>query len=898
MNSNIQFMTKYILFILSIFFMCFTACSIKTDNKNTIDFNAEFPLSVPVENSILSTWGNKTVRNSILIDDMETEGKWLLSGVGEMEYTQDRAIDEKQSLRFRTFLRDTVFYSLAENRTPWGSFSGEQGGYSSIKKIFTEPQDWSAFNRLSFWVYIHPNTMPTYSFFLEIGNKGTNYDATTSRRDHFIQDLEPGKWHRVYFEIPHIKRDSIVHFSIKQTLIGHNPEDNGIVTYDFDRIELQSVDADQYEGWEVAPAKFSFSHIGYRPEDEKIAMVGAGYSRTFQLMNENNKVVYEGEVKSVENKNGVFNLLDFSGFREEGIFRIKTGPLHSGPFPINEDVWLNPVFSALNFYYCQRCGHDIPGIHSVCHKDWQGFHGDEKKVINGGWHDAGDLSQGHFRTAMGVYALLSNIENLESRKDLGTLTDRMKSEAKWGLDWLLKTRFADGYHMSWSTMRIYTDNKIGTIDDNISPAKNVPWENFLAAATQCKAYQVFKGTDEELAQEALKAAVEDWQYAIDSRKEWIEAEYREAAWGVISSVSLYQLTKEEKYKEYAIRLGKLLIQCQEQTFIERIPITGFFYTDTGRKQILQNFHSAFEEAPMIALNSLCKEFPEESDWIEWYNSATLYSEYFLKKGSKIAEPYYLLPNAVYRKSDILADTDNRRRESSLRQYNDGTQLNENYALRTFPIWENDLFHGATSIHLSKTWALAQASDLRNDKEGMQLVGKQLNWILGDNPFSQSLMYGVGYDFAPQFAYCLKDIVGSLPVGMDCMSGDQPYWSASNYATYKEIWIEPVNRFLGTVSVHANTSCRNKEIQIEADVIKEEGLFMNTSLRIKGKGLYNLEVKAWNVTSDLNELQVDLQDGKETILPLRFKVIDASKPYTIVIREKEEKDVLKEMTGKK
>jgi hypothetical protein len=32
------------------------------------------------------------------------------------------------------------------------------------------------------------------------------------------------------------------------------------------------------------------------------------------------------------------------------------------------------------------------------------------------------------------------------------------------------------------------------------------------------------------------------------------------------------------------------------------------------------------------------------------------------------------------------------------------------------------------------------------------------------PEENSPMYGAGYDFAPQFAYCLKDVVGSLPVG--------------------------------------------------------------------------------------------------------------------------------------
>ena len=80
-------------------------------------------------------------------------------------------------------------------------------------------------------------------------------------------------------------------------LTGHNPEDEGIVTYDIDKLELQRVEADQFEGWNVAPGKFSFSHAGYRPGDTKIAMAGEGAGKNFQLTDQNDKVVYSGDVQ-------------------------------------------------------------------------------------------------------------------------------------------------------------------------------------------------------------------------------------------------------------------------------------------------------------------------------------------------------------------------------------------------------------------------------------------------------------------------------------------------------------------------------------------------------------------------------------------------------------------------
>jgi hypothetical protein len=111
--------------------------------------------------------------------------------------------------------------------------------------------------------------MMTYCLYLHIKNEGTRNTATSPGRAHFIQDLKPGEWNHVMFEIPHLKRDKVSEFVINQMLTGHTPEEEGIVTYDIDRLELQRVDPDQFEGWNVSPGKFALSHTGYLPGDTK-----------------------------------------------------------------------------------------------------------------------------------------------------------------------------------------------------------------------------------------------------------------------------------------------------------------------------------------------------------------------------------------------------------------------------------------------------------------------------------------------------------------------------------------------------------------------------------------------------------------------------------------------------
>jgi hypothetical protein len=892
-------MKKFLIILLSAtLFSCHSGK--KTSEDNLLTFR-QFPLTVPEQNSLMSQWEKKNVLDSRLIDDMETETGWKGTGIGEMTYTTDRSKDGKKSLRFRTSLRDEEHYK--KNRTEWDSFGGTQGGNASVQLLFAEPQDWSEYNRISFWVYVHPADMMTYCLYLHIENEGTVYNATTPRKDHFIQDLKPGEWNHVLFEIPHLQRDKITEFEINQMLIGHNPEEEGIVTYDIDKLELQKVNTDQYEGWNVAPGTVSFSNIGYRPGDKKVAMAGSGAGNVFQLVDRSDNIVYSGDVRIIKNENGEFHQIDFSDFSVPGIYAIRTGNLESGRFPIDENIWLQPVFKAINFFFCEKCGYNVPGIHLECHKDWQGFKGDEKKIINGGWHDAGDLSQGSWRTAMATLAMMNNLENLQKRNDVTELADRIRNEIAWGLEWLLKTRFGDGYHMSFSVMRIYTDNKVGTIDDVVSPARNVPWENFLAAAVQCKAAGILEKSHPELAMKSRTAALEDWQAAFSSRSKWDKADYREASWGATSSLHLAKMTGDEKYRECAVMFGKLLVRCQEQLFIDGIPITGYFYENTDRERVIHNYHASFEEAPLIALSMLCRELPDHQNWIDWYSAAVLHSEYFMKRGSLIAAPYYHLPNSVWKESDIIAEKDSAVRSDMLRQFNDGIPLGSQYVLRTFPIYRDGLFHGSTNIQMSSAWALAEASRLRRDPEGMLLVGKQLEWVFGVNPFGQSLMYGAGYGFAPQFAYCLKDIVGSLPVGMNCMSGDMPHWCATNTATSKEIWVEPVNRFLGAVSIYAadgiipypgKAGAKGAEIRTETSRTEDGTVSINVS--ITGSGRHSIDLKTFNAIANTSSQQFELAGNSTTETTLKLKVTDKNKPYVVVITLDGDPESRKEIVG--
>lgn len=563
------------------------------------------------------------------------------------------------------------------------------------------------------------------------------------------------------------------------------------------------------------------------------------------------------------------------------------------------------MYKALNAFYCLRCGHDVAGIHPVCHQDWQGFRGTERKAINGGWHDAGDLSQGYFRTAYSVYAMIETLQGLEQDTGYSALAARYREEIKWGLDWLLKTRFGDGFHLSWSTNRIYSDNVIGTLDDVVSQAQNVPWENFLASAVFSKAAMLFRTEDPPLAARAEAAAKDDWHHAHLSRERWDQAEYREASWGATASVLLAKLTGDRAYLEQAATFGHLVLRCQEQRFVAGIPIAGYFYETTARARAVHNFHHSFEESPLVALALLCEAMPEHPDWIQWYSAVAIHSDFFLKRGSLIAAPFRHLPNSVWTKEEILTRQDPPDvRSSMLQQFAEGFPLTEDRVLRTFPIYASRGLHGATMIQMASAWALAESSRLRGDFDGMSLVQKQLEWVMGANTFGQSMMYGVGHNFPPLMAYTLKNIVGSLPVGIDSLSGDQPYWSATNSATSKEIWVEPANRFLMTVHLYrqhgqaAPTPDKGLSLAV-APIDPRSGQQVTVTARVNGLGKGRLELKAANLEPSVRSIEVDLNDGAPPSLSFDFHYKDDGQPFVVVATFRGEKTAIRrDVTGAK
>jgi len=776
------------------------------------------PMEANFKDSAAYRWLNKKVFDKRMLDNMENLDNWrsfTTSGTSIVDARKViKIVDSNSSVASielsTQYVHQGTHSMLMTTPTRLAGTAPKNGrgwGRSGVRRLFNG-EDWTAYNRISIWIYPDLPGFYTSALDCQLYNDGTEkLPAIFGQEGQTSLVLKNHQWNHVVWEISNVARDKITAFEMSYGLSGSYPGEANKIRFYFDQLELEKVDPDKVEGWDVWKGRISYPHTGYQAGAQKSAIANNIDAKEFKLIDQGNgKVALTKPIATVTSSIGSFRVMDFSEVRKPGTYVLSAGDVSTKPFRIGDDVYERTIWKALNFFYAERCGMEIPGVHGNEHQDWLCVHGDKRIVINGGWHDAGDLSQSFEGSAEITYSLLSLAEKLHTRDNNPALYNRVLEEAKWGLDWVLKTNFGDGYRDVGSINSRRTDNIIGNDDDVVTTAQNSPMANFEAATVEAIGYKVFKDTDPDFAAKALKAATADWGFAAEgmpsvkpSKDIWrgnfdsnnVEDELPSQA--ILSSIAMWKATGDKKYAEMATKLAPLIMNAQQRGRPDwNIPLTGFFYTSTAKDRILHYCHRGREQAPTMALTALCDAFPDSPDWMRWYSTVTLYSEY-LKTLAKYTAPYNMLPASVYVDTEYMHVPESRK-ESFRKQVLTGIPLGKGHYLRLFPVWMD--YRGNFGTILPQAQALAGAANLRGDLASAQLAEHQLEWIIGRNPFSESTMYGEGYDFTPLYTPSSGDIVGALPVGIQTKGdSDAPYWPVQSMWTYKEIWGHPVTNWI-------------------------------------------------------------------------------------------------------
>jgi hypothetical protein len=270
---------------------------------------------------------------------------------------------------------------------------------------------------------------------------------------------------------------------------------------------------------------------------------------------------------------------------------------------------------------------------------------------------------------------------------------------------------------------------------------------------------------------------------------------------------LFKLTQEKYYAEKAAEFIKYTLQCQRKEPLNDINKTrGFFYRDLDKKSIVHFNHQSRDQVYMQALTALCETQPDHPDYKEWENSIRMYGDY-LKNIMQYVQPYGMVPSGVYQKDEVKDSVNFYIVQVGIHQdvskdfkeqLENGIKLDDDHYLRIFPVWFS--FKGNAAVHLSTGKSAALCGKFLKDSELMNIAEQQLFWIVGKNPFGQSLIWGEGSNYPQLYTALPGETVGEIPVGMQArFNEDTPYWPQFNTATYKEVWGSSAGKWFSLIS---------------------------------------------------------------------------------------------------
>jgi hypothetical protein len=347
-------------------------------------------------------------------------------------------------------------------------------------------------------------------------------------------------------------------------------------------------------------------------------------------------------------------------------------------------------------------------------------------------------------TMLNGVALLNLYRNNPEPRPTDPAREQILAEVRYGNRYFLKMQDRDGaiWHDAAGGVNgdnsdnHWTDNVIGTDDDrHINPEK--PGEVGAVFATlQGLVGQCYASSDPAYARECLRAGVRAWKaYGPPGSP-------GETAWWAMAACELHRATGDDEYRRHAELLGRRLTEMQNTAFIaDQRQVRGFWMD--GEEPFMNVVDSAL---PPLALLELHAAFPEAKDRARWLDAVRLYlDEYVLPMSARNA--YRIMPLGVF----IGSPTPETYRPLAGR-----------LTYRYFhPVRKQFWWQGANCHLASHALLLGLAHKLTGMRDYVDLAYRQLEWIMGANPFAACMMTGEGM----RNPYPHSRFVGLIPGGI-------------------------------------------------------------------------------------------------------------------------------------
>ena len=541
------------------------------------------------------------------------------------------------------------------------------------------------------------------------------------------------------------------------------------------------------------------NQVGYVPQAGKTVVTRGIRTGKYELIDiETQKTVYSGFFKPCPSDLGEYSVGDFSSHTLEGHYYIKSDTLRSYPFAISKSVYHSPMDLIVNYFSMQRCGASTTGYLSPCHLD-DGVRTDNGKHqdVTGGWHDASDLRKWVIATIYGMIGLGKTYE-LMDKNCPGR--EKIMEELMWGNQYFLKMQEPQGYIMSFvggdvrkhSDSNRWTDNEIGTEggepalvkptagrstqdmlifgtkDDRViqtKPANIQAQYNFITS--QAIMARITKATDNNYSEKCLQAAENCFNWCVEDNKR-IDPGILGAS--IQASIEMYKTTKRSIYKDFAVAQALKLKALQVKKHEESVG--GYFRSSfTDQEPYKHIWYGCLE---FISLCDLTETFPAHKDSRIWKEIIGDYSNHYLVFISQ-KNSFGIVPYGLFTGKDP-----------------GGNRKTGNHWYRYFMQPELNWWAGINANIASAGVGLMKAARILNNPELEAVAQKQLDWIIGVNPFNSSTIVSVGYNQPEKFSgggfYPFTPVIhGAVMNGLGGDSSDQPVkgdgnWQISEYWT--------------------------------------------------------------------------------------------------------------------
>jgi hypothetical protein len=542
------------------------------------------------------------------------------------------------------------------------------------------------------------------------------------------------------------------------------------------------------------------NQVGFAPDAAKMCVLKEGPADRFQVIRtDDQRVVFSGPLVRSQGDFGSFLRGDLSEIKDAGTYYIQAGPSRSWPFRIAPDVYDDAVGMIVGYFALQRCGPSATGYLAPCHCDDavrldNGKHQD----TTGGWHDASDLRKWVGATIHGMIGLARVYELTENE----STRRRIMDELRWGNRYFLNMQEPAGYVMSHvggdalvhGDGNRWTDNAIGpeggepvtlapapggttnrmTIvgakDDRViqtKPLDRIGQYKFIIA--EALVARLTKQSDPQYSARCLEAATRCYDWCA---KDWPESRAESLGGALAAAIELYRCTGQEKYKNDAITCADRLAQCQvTEPLTPEDRVRGFYRRTAADSEPYRDiYHGCWH---LFGLCDLVELFPEHAEADNWRKAIRLYTRDYLDAIAR-RNSFGIVPHGFYVKQDP-----------------GGGRRVGDYWYRYF-MPPNNWWVGINANIASAGIGLLRAAEVLDEPSLRSTAQRQLDWILGSNPFCSSTVEGIGHNHPPQFVNTTEflpftpRLPGAVMNGLGGTADDQPFLGNGVYHV-SEYW---------------------------------------------------------------------------------------------------------------